>query len=412
MERPITNYPPRFTFDYSVSAAKKYIDMFYQIRKPNAEQRCMLAAAHYTLALQDQIPFSQCKMHTNAAITLLQNVKNRTEELNSMIASAYFKRAELFEYEHYFSAAGQDYRRILGVFEDHKDISTLAHDDKLMLAQSAISLADLILNQQIDIQEVKQSCKDHPLFYVNKSLEYLTELPKGQDEIWTTLAYAHQIAGIALSSIDVVEAKEAFRTAIAMAFKADPKIACRMLGDIYNSLGLLYEQQFHECPIQKVPANVNDHAFIYLGLALLFQPNEDNAWEEQSLLDTLFDTIYRALDPFLPSLSNTVIRDFIDALIFTYYCVSDDILPNQQFCLQLKEPDMFNTFAHHIYWLVAEFFRRDHHTVRLLEIIKPCEYDLAIDLSVSLESLMNSDQNKIYYLKPGRSLRSAPTEAI
>lgn len=402
MNRPITHDTSRFNFNYSVSAAKKYIDMFYQLRRPTTEQRCMLAAAHYTLALQDNIPTTHCKMHTNTAITLLQNVRNRTEELNSMIASAYFKRAELFEQENSFDSAAQDYQKIIAIFEHLQDISSLSPQDKLLIAQSAISLADLLLHQHMEVHP-----EFHPLFYVNQSLKYLSDLPREQEEIWTTLAYAHQIAGLALASIDRIEAKESFRTAISMAFRTDPKIACQMLADIYNSLGLLYEQQFIECPIQKVPANVIDHALLYFGMALLFQSTEEEEFGEEGrefeLIDTIFDCIYRVLDPYLPELSKTVTHDLIDALIFAYYCVSDELLPNPNLCQKLKNTEVLGVFSQHIYGLVIETFRREHHDQFLLDIIRPQEHELTLDLTSCLDSLMNPSKNKIFYISEDKN---------
>lgn len=391
-----SNYPLLQNIDYSVQAAKKYITLFYQVATPNEEQQSMLAAAHYTLALQQDIPVSHCKMHTNAAITLLQNLPHRNHDLDSMMANAYFKRAELFEQENAFQAAGLDYQRTLMVFKQDI-IKELSDEDKLILAQSAISIADLILNEEVDASQYKNT---HPLFYVNKSLEFLSCLPKTEDETWTTLAYAHQVAGLSLSHIDIEDAKEAFRTAIAMTFKTEPKVACRMLGDIYNSLGLLYEQQFNQCPIQNMPRNVQDHAILYFILGLIFNPGENgySLQEDPPLLDTLFETIYRILDPFLSPLSSAVTRDFIDALIFIYHCVTDDILPNQTLGQQLAEPETFNTFAQHIYWLVEENFYREHAESGLLKAIQPCDYDLFLDLSETLSSLLNHDSPKIHYL--------------
>lgn len=386
----------RKTVDYSVNAAKNYISLFQKIIAPSEEQNSMLAAAHYTLARQQNIPPSHCRMHTNAVITLLQNLNKRGELQNSMMANAYFKRAELFEKENAYKAASQDYQKTLEVFENYHDIVNLSNEDKLILAQSAISLADLLLHQEHEVKQVSKN--QHPLFYVNKALEYLAELPKTQDEIWTTLAYAHQVAGLALSPMDIQDAKEAFRTSIAMSFKTEPLIACRMLGDIYNSLGLLYEQEFRQCPIKKVSCSLNDQAMIYLAIALFFTPSDDfQLIEEQPFIDILFETIFRCLDPYLPPIYPTVLRDFIDALIFIYYCVVDDILPNQNLSQQLIQAETLNAFAQHIFWLLDDMYRKEHHESNLLECIKPLEYDLSLDLNETVASLLNN-QNKIFYL--------------
>jgi tetratricopeptide (TPR) repeat protein len=407
---PYSRYRGREHAISAISAAKSYIALYPKLNAPTKEQHSMLAAAHYTLSLQEDIPTSHAKMHTNSTITLLQNLPERNQDFDSMMAKAYFKRAEFFENEYAYKAAGLDYQRALEVFKNF-DTETLTYDDKLLLAKSAISIADLILDNQLDnpIDHYLDNQLEpgditeklyHPLYYVNKALEYLADIPKTNDEIWTTFAYAHQIAGLALSTIDAVEAKEAFRTAIAMAFKAEPISAANMLGDIYNSLGLLYEHQFRECPIQKEPPKFNDQSLIYFGIALFFTPSEEIPIEEdQQLLETVFETIYRALDPFLTPLSPTVLHDFIDALIFMYYCVADQTLPNYTLCQQLGEAETFETFAQHIFWLVSESYRREHHKGRLLEINQLHDSELVLDLDISLASLLNPSQNKVHYLK-------------
>jgi len=260
----------------SVAAAKRFISILHHEKSINLEQQAMLAAAHYTLALQQSISSYRSKMHLNSTITLLQNIARENKEDKqsqhpnwiSLLANAYTKRAELLEYEHEFTVAMKDYHRALELFDmlPHP----LSNADRLQLAQCAISIADLEVNTQnlnnnfqnqgtdnstnsIDSINSLNSTHSinsvnsfnslvHPLFYVNKALENLLALNQEGEEIWTTLSYAHQIAGIALIPLDVIEAAEAFRTAVSMAFKATPKAACRLLGDIYNSIGLLYEQ--------------------------------------------------------------------------------------------------------------------------------------------------------------------------
>lgn len=391
----------------TVNAAKEYITLYHQIKSPDEESQSLLASAHFTLALQTDMHWSQCKMHTNAAITLLQNLKNKDAALTTMIANAYFRRAGYFECESSLAAAEQDYHRAILAFEEAAKTNPLADQDLLVLAQCAISIADLSLQKMQKMETEAQGEKtlqdtqplyvSHPLYYVNKSLEYLKQVPKTHQEIWTNLAYAHHIAGLTLSSIDFKEAKEAFRTAINMAFKAEPIEACDVLGDIYNSLGLLYEQQFHDCIIEKHSKKPNDYALLYFAVSLFFKVEHNHVPADKNLLDQIFETIYRALDPFLNPLSPAVLRDFIDALIFVYYCVSDDILPNQELCQQLQETNTFNNFAQHIFWLVAESYRRQDHNHRLLEMIELHESDLSLDLQGSLKSLLAGD-NKVIYL--------------
>jgi tetratricopeptide (TPR) repeat protein len=388
--------PP--TFQESLDAAEQFVSLFHHINAPTEEQHAVLAAAHYTLASQDTISLYRSKMHLNSAITLLQGIKNHPPNWFSLMANAYVKRAELVEQENGYTTAIFDYQRALEVFESYPE-ADITNLDKLMLAQCAISIADLVVHEQ-QFDEGFSHCF-HPLFYVNQALGYLSTLPMDEDEMWTTLAYAHQIAGLALTPIDRTEAIEAFRTAITMAFKADSKVACGVLGDIYNSMGLFYEQYFHNYPIQKVPLGYSDYAMIYFGVALFFSPNEAFPYDEDNLLlHSIFESIYRVLDPFLPSLSPTVMRDFIDALIFIYYCVSDQTLPNQELCRQLKEPEMLNTYAQHIYWLVVECYRRDNTQARLLKLVNPDKADTRLDTTELLGTILNqTPKNNVHYLK-------------
>lgn len=376
----------------SVETANQFIELVQQLSHPTQEQQAMLANAHFTLACHDATSFNLVKLHLNSAIALFQNLTERPVELTGMMAEAYFKRAALFEYEEAYASAFLDYQKILDIFE--ADNTNLEDPHKLLLAQTAISMADLILNQT-HLFPVHQ--KPHPLFYINQSLQYLTELPGHQEEICPTMAYAHQIAGLALTAIDGSEAKEAFRTAINLLFKTEPLIACEMLGDIYNSLGLLYEQERQDCPICVLSKPANEHALIYFTLALFFTPEEEIQSESDSL-NQIFETIYRCLDPFLTPLSSTVLKNLIDGLIFTYYCVNDNILPNETLNQQLAEKENFNNFAHHILSLVSESFRRDHFYGRLLDVMTIHESDLFLDLENSLDSLLEPQKNKVHYL--------------
>lgn len=390
------------TFNHSISAAKRFISLFHHIGYPTEEQLAMLAAAHYTLGLQDTISSQRAKMHLNSAITLLHSVNEHARKINwySLMANAYIKRAELLEQNDGFEAAMIDYQKGLEIYEAHIPSHKIPDFDRLLLAQCAISIADLAVNEEVEYYS--PHCTQHPLFYINKALEYLSKLPKEQDEIWTTLAYAHQIAGIALTSMDLFDAAEAFRTAIAMAFKAEPKAACQILGDIYNSMGLLYEQHFQQCPIQKAASCLNEQAMIYFGIALLFSANDTLAEDEDSyLLDAVFEIIYRALDPFLTPLSPTVMRDFIDALIFIYYCIVDNTLPNQDQFYPLNQPEFLKVYAQHIYWLVMECQRRENPDARLLDWANPSAIDNHLDLTNILSALskQNTPDNVHYLFK-------------
>lgn len=388
----------------TIQAAERVIELCHDLDYPNEEQQSLLACAHYTLAKQQDISLTRSKLHANSAITLLQNIRQRNMDLNSKLANAYFKRAEISEQECAFAQATFDYQRALEIFDSPFYLTqpasfTFSEENLLLIAQCAISIADILVNEQVDTEQLKHL---HPLFYINKAIEYLAKLPKQDDEVWATLAYAHQIAGLALTQTNNVEdAFGAFRTALSLAFKTEPKIACGILGDIYNCIGLLFEQNYHLCPIQKVPSCFKENAMIYFGVALFFNPYEPTSSEDVgNLLDSVFDIVYRVLDPYLPPLSSPVMRDFIDALIFGYYCISDDMLPNQVLCQKLQQSDIANTYAQHIYWLVTEYHRREYTNARLLELNDEKNIDLSLDITDILTAMLSSIPNNVHYLNP------------
>ena len=203
--------------NYPVIAAQKFIRLFSDVIRPNQEQQAMLAAAYYVLATEQNLSINRSKMHVNAAITLLKNIVQDYRKTNwrSQIAHAYFKRAELQEEKSAFNSAGDDYKNAITILEE--DQGKITQDkDHLLLARSALSIADLMVHEQVELNEEKPS---HPLFYVNKALEYLGKIHDLNDEIWTTYAYAHQIAGICLSTDHFNEACNAFQAALLMVFK-------------------------------------------------------------------------------------------------------------------------------------------------------------------------------------------------
>lgn len=387
--------------DSNIQAALRVIALLRHIKVLNEEQQSILASAHYTLALQNDISLPRSKMHTNTAIALLQNIKNPDCQNTIQLANAYFKRAEILELEESFSNASKDYLKAIEIFQELSSNTELLEEDILLLAQAAISIADLIVHENILDCQLKHS---HPLYYINKALEYLARIQRNDDELWITLAYAHQIAGLVLYEEDSLEATEAFRSALSMAFKAEPKSACLMLGEIYQNMGLSYQFSHLNTALHKNSYCTQENAIIYFGTAKFFESGENLKMEDiHHLLDSLYDTIYRVLDPFLSSpLSSTVLHDFIDALIFGYYCISTNSLPNQLLCQTLQETELMGIYAHHIYCLITEAYRRENPNGRLLELADPKTVDLSLDITNILDSILNANQEKnsnIIYLK-------------
>lgn len=386
----------RASFTFPVLTAQKFIGLFQGSNQPDEEQTALLATAHYTLATFQDLSVSQSKMHINAAITLLTKIEphKRKDNWGVQIAHAYFKRAELFEEKQAFPQAIHDYSQMIHALEKSPTL-VLDDEDRLLLAQAAISIADIIVNDQVSDKHLFL----HPLSYINKALEHLTKITQYDDDVLVTEAYAHQIAGIALSAQHFEEAKEAFRVALATAFKVDSFRTLPLLADIYTCLGLLYEQQYQRCPIQKVPEVLLDHAVVYFTLSLLFSPSELDEKEEGSVLESIFEMVYRVLDPYLSPLPFQVSTDVIDALIYLYLYSLDNLLPNQELSQQLKEPEALDSYAQHLYWLVVEAYRKKYPRTQFYEIFYPSKMDMALEVSEVLTKIQNNRKNNIYYLK-------------
>ncbi len=393
---------PKYSpFTYPVLIAKKFIHLFQRVKTPNDEQQAILAAAYYTLAIQHNISNTRSNMHINAAITLLKNIPPHLRKLDwaSQISHAYFKRAELLEDKNAFIAALYDYQQAIVELESQKRSGFLTDKDCLILAQSAISIADLIVSDQLNGDEIDLF---HPLFYVNQALEGLAEITETDDEIWATHSYAHRVAGLALSEDHREEAKEAFRVALLMAFKTDSSKVCPLLADIYSCIGLIYEQTYSQSQIKKDSIRFLEHAKIYFDLSILFSPSEGEELEDPDSIMTLepvFEMIYRVLDPYLSSLSYQPVSDLIDALIFAFMCAIDKVLPNQILAYQLSHPEILDTFAQHIHWLLLEANRRKNLDSKNVELYEYNKRDVMLDMDEILDFIQNQKTNNVHYLE-------------
>jgi len=378
------------------TSAQRLIALFHDVEHPSDEQKILLGAAHYTLALQDtSIPRS--KMHLNSAITRLHNTRNRTPNWFSLIANAYVKRAELLELENGYTTAIQDYQRALDVFE-YRPYTTLLDTDKLLLAQSAISIADLSLHVKLE-----EPTPFHPLSYVNKALAYLSKIPRAAS-VRTTLAYANQMAGVALTPTDRHAAMRALRTAMAHAFQAESEAACRILSDIYDNMGLLYATYFETCAIQTIPPYYCDAAKLYFQMALLFGPPETLSFEERDILiESLSNNIEYVLCPHLP-VPTGIIRDLADALVFLYYCTGDQSVSNKALCNQLDPSIIVDLYARYMHVLMAECYHRDNTEARLLEWINADDTIFRLDMDETLLAILSKkNKHNVYYLNANLS---------
>ena len=390
--------------------AKKYIQVFEHVKRPNEEQRAILAAAYYTLSNQENISDNKSRMNINAAIALLKGIpiESRKDSWATQIAHAYFKRAELLEDKQSFTNAIQDYHLSFESLEN-SDLTNLDNDARLLIAKASISIADLICNEPI---ELKAELFANPRYYIDKALQQLSLLTgnisqENKHDIEATYAYAHQIAGMALGVEDFESAKETFKRSLAHAYKTETPEICPLLSDIYSCLGILYEQYYDLYPLRLNGDISLEHAMLYYKIACLFTDSiEENAFfedfdiEDESVqtLESLFEIIYRVLDPYLPPLSLRVTCDLIDALIYAYLCIVDQALPNKILEDELSHPEALDVYTQHIYWLVLEAYLKAHPRTSTYEMLNFDEVECELSKGDILLALQNPNRDNVHYL--------------
>jgi len=363
---------------------------------PSLENSVAIADAHYRVAIEQDISPKRAKLHLNCAITLLQKLYALPNFPFSLLAKSLMKRAHLFELESEFHQAIFDYNQALMIFEDNALL--LIDEEWLLLAECAIAIADLLTHSNLDQDILPVNA--HPLFYINKGLKCLSLIHSPVEAAWPTLAYAHFLAGLNLSESDMLASLEAFRTSVRTLFKTDTEIACQNLGDIYRHIGLLYALHFEKHPPQKRHLGLNDYAFIYFGISILFTPGECIDIDPgASFSELLFETIYRAVDPYFTPISLTVMRDFIDALLFAYYCIMDESLTNKFLLAELKEKKTLQSFVKHIYLLVSFAFEQENPIIRLLKGVDSSYADKTLDKEEIMNLIKNKGLDNIHYLR-------------
>lgn len=394
--------------------AQQYIQWFEQLKKPNAEERSLVAAAYYTLAVEPETSYSRSKIYLNTAITILQTlkIKERASTWPSDIAHVYCKRAELFEQKNALGSAAQDYLRAIQTLKPFAH-NELLDADRILFAQSAVSLADLLVFEKPMLTEnLSIDIFDEPLNYINQAIEQLQQVASVEDDIWATYAYAHQVAGMALGIDYFEDAQEALRLGLLMAFKTETFHVYPLLSDIYHCLGLLYERRYNWCPFEIISEDLLDHSALYFGLSTLFSPEDNQDHDEVLTLEGLFEMIYRVLDPHLPEISYHGTCDLIDALIHAYMCIVDKSLPNQTLKEQLSEPEAFDAFAQHVYCLLSTVLRAKNPNAGLLEITDLGIVDRALRSADVLTFLESRKLNNVYYLEGRQPSRPAQTQSL
>ncbi len=381
---------------YPLLAAQRFIRALTGSERTTQKQQVLLAAAHYTLAGEQNLSLPRSTLHLNTAITLLKKVQRpyQSSEWQVQLAQACFRRAEVLEQKEAFHQAFEDYQQTLSLLQSLE--TKLEDRDYLLLARAALCIADLINHVCIDPKLV---IFQHPLVYVNQALGALDAIEKPSDEVSITHAYAHQIAGICLGHHDFEEAVQALETALAIALKTQCTQTATLLADIYTCLGLLYEQATRPAAFMNQPDPRADYALIYFGLSLLFGPEENDADPDDPFaLDCLFDMIYSVLDPHPTVLAQKLSMQLVDALIQAYTCVVQNRLPNQTLLAQLREGSALDSFARHIYWLVLELHAEQNaHEAFIPDLIAP--YAPPISMAYDMDVLFTEKfVDNVYYL--------------
>ena len=382
---------------YPLLAAQRFIRALTGSQGTTQKQQVLLAAAHYTLAGEQNLSLPRSTLHLNTAITLLKKVQRpyQSSEWQIQLAQACFRRAEVLEQKQAFHQAFDDYQQTLNLLQS---LDTKLQDrDYLLLARAALCMADLINHACID---PKLATFQHPLVYVNQALSALDTIEKPSDEVSITHAYAHQIAGISLGHHDFEEAVQALETALTIALKTQCTQTATLLVDIYTCLGLLYEQATRPSALMMQPDPRADYALIYFGLSLLFGPEEsDTDPDDHFALDCLFDMIYSVLDPHATVLPGKLSMQLVDALIQAYTCVVQKRLPNQSLLEQLREGAALDSFARHIYWLVlAVHTEQNAHQAFIPALIAP--YAPQLSVAYDMDALFTEKSvDNVYYLK-------------
>ncbi len=381
---------------YPLLAAQCFIRAFTGSQRTTQKQQVLLAAAHYTLAGEQNLSLPRSTLHLNTAITLLKKVQRpyQSSEWQIQLAQACFRRAEVLEQKQAFHQAFDDYQQTLNLLQGLE--IKLQDRDYLLLARAALCLADLINHACID---PKLATFQHPLVYVNQALSALEAIQQPSDEVSITHAYAHQIAGITLGHHNFEEAVQALETALAIALKTQCIQTATLLTDIYTCLGLLYEQVTRPSIFMHQADPRADYALIYFGLSLLFGPEESDADpDDPFVLDCLFDMIYSVLDPHLTVLAPKLSMQLVDALIQAYTCVVQKRLPNQALLEQLREGYALDSFARHIYWLVLEVHAEQNaHEAFIPALIAP--YAPPVSMVYDVDALFTEKfVDNVYYL--------------
>ena len=170
--------------------------------------------------------------------------------------------------------------------------------------------------------------------------------------------------------------------------------------DIYNCLGLLHETKFQNNLIQNPVKADLDEAMIYFTIALLFSKiHITDEHEERIDLESLFEIVYRILDPNLPRLSKTLFFNVTDGFIYTYIGLVEGSLPNQPLKALLAHAETLDLFAQHIYLLVRETYYHMHPMHETLTLFTPDSVKITVDNRQMMSVIQNNLFSNVHYLE-------------
>lgn len=383
----------KFSSARSLTKAKRTITKAHHIPHTRENQKTKLAAAHCRLAMQDNISRPRLQFHLNAAITILQSVDSQSKESVSRLTHVYFMRAEAYETFSCFNRAALDYLRIIHLFEKK---SPEDDEDRLIYAQSCIAIADMLINQDFDLEDpLFQDIThiDNALSYIDRALSILGLIKNSNTKTWISIAYAYQTAGIALSKLDTDIANEIYHQALEIAFDLEGEISCALLADIYSCIGLLHHTSPHEKPLNLIEEF--DYGMIYFSLSMLFTPStHETIFGDPLSFHDILDVLHQLSTTTHIPLDEQVLIDVIDAFAIACQKGFEKSLSNKVLQSAILNEDGYQSIMAKLEKLLLEYTHYISPTTRLLSYHVISNKHIEIDLY----PLLHPAPNNVYHI--------------
>lgn len=373
-------------FDQPVALAEELI---HAVANPNHlpdKHKRLVGAAHYSLAFNHDYASARRRLHLNNAIAILQQVQHFDEPWANEITLAYFKRAEIAEEQGNVVAALYDYQKIIDILE-----TVEARDDnqRMLLAQSYLALADL------GFMELAINSADQAYFHAQLAIDELQAIEEKDDEVWHSLSHTYYTAAIALTEDNPDKVLSLVKQALHYAYMTDGRLSSPVLVDIYRFLNTYYIERSNLADTAWETLHFDYAARVYSDLTTFFHFDEDTFFEHAfHALESLIELPILMMRFKGASLPEAVIRDFIDAMIYIYYCLGDQSLPIIPYQQMSLDESFFKQHAENIKSLLIYYSQHYHHEHHLLKRVQYHESDYA---KMALEVLQKT-KCKVYYL--------------